>query len=85
MSLISCKTCKRSACGYAGIKTRKRKAELEERAATCQIGHKAGPGKPNPPGHGVTEKAMFDDFQPPSDKELTKAAKQGAYLKRGRV
>ena len=82
MSVLSCKTCKRGACGYAGIKTRKRKAELEERARTCQIGHKAGPGKVNPPGHKVTEATHLPGFTPPSDKDLAKAARQNAFLKR---
>lgn len=79
---ISCKTCKRCACAYAGIKTRKRQPELENRAETCQVGYKAGPGKVNPPGHKVREARHLDDFTPPTDVDLAKAAKQDAFLKR---
>ena len=80
--MISCKTCQRNACSYAGIKTRKRKVELEQRAATCQVGHKAGPGEVNPPGHNMVEKTHLDGFTAPTAVDLAKAARQNAFLKR---
>lgn len=79
---ISCKTCKRGACAYAGIKTRKRQPELENRASTCPTGYKAGPGPVNPPGHNMTEATHLEGFVSPSVVELSKAAKQNAFLKR---
>lgn len=85
MSEMNCKTCTRGACAYAGIKTRKRKAELEQRAAECTLGYKTGPGKVNRAGHKVTEKSVFDDFTPPTPDEIAKADRQDAYLKRGRI
>ena len=81
-AVISCKTCRRGACGYAGRKRDKVAGESEKRASECSIGYKAGPGKPNPPGHKVREAAHLEGFTPPSDIDLAKAAKQDAYLKR---
>jgi hypothetical protein len=82
MSAISCKTCKRTSCGDAGRKRGKYAGELEQKAANCPIGHKAGPGAVNPPGHNMREATHLEGFKPPSDKELAKAARQNAFLKR---